>query len=191
MKWCYKSHSTEIVVPDGWKLKKLEKLVQKVEMLPPSEMVDEIKQSKISGVMDSDDSGAADIVLKHYPHWKCSNNVLYVFDYTTGMWCDNVDIQNRIIKSLFQYLGIVKQTKDGIELTGKNYAKCNFKRREMFSYIRQNCVDEDWVMRSQSTSLGKVLFKNRHYDFLESVIHYGLKYTISDEIDGIVNSIQK
>ena len=186
MKWSYKPHSTEIVVPDGWKSKKMEKLMQKVEILPSADMVDEIKQSKISGVMDSDDSGAADIVLKHYPHWKCSNNTLYVFDDTTGMWSDNVDIQNRIITSLSQYLDIVKQTKDGLELTGKNYAKCNFKRREMFSYIRQNCVDEDWLMRSQNTSLGKVLFKNGHYDFLESVFHYGYKYGENEEC-GIIN----
>jgi hypothetical protein len=176
MKWSYKSHSTEIVVPDGWKSKKLEKLVQKVEMLPSSEIADEIKQSKISGVMDRDDSGAADIVLKHYPHWKCSNNTLYVFDYTTRMWSDNIDVQNRIITSLSQYLVIVKQTKEGLELTGKNYAKCNFKRQEMIPYIRQNCVDDDWLMRSQRTYLGKVLFKNRHYDFLESIFHYGFKY---------------
>ena len=130
----------------------------------------------ITGVLDSDDSGAADIILKHYPHWKCCNNTLYVFDDSAGMWSNSVDVQNRIITSLSQHLDIVKQTKNGLELTGKNYANCNFKRREMFSYIRQNCVDEDWLMRSQSTSLGKVLFKNGHYDFTNSVFHYGHKY---------------
>ena len=60
----------------------------------------DVAKETITGVLDSDDSGAADVVLKHYPHWKCCNNTLYVFDDTTGMWSDSVDVQNRIITSL-------------------------------------------------------------------------------------------
>jgi hypothetical protein len=172
MKWSFKPHSTEKVMPEGWKSKKLQEMMPKVEILPSAEVVEAIKSSKVSGVMDNDDSSAADIILKHYPHWKCCGGIVYAFDDSTGMWSDNVDVQNRIITTLSPYLDIVKQTKDGIELTGKNYAKSNFKRRELLPFIRQNCIDDDWLMRSQNTSLGKVLFTNGHYDFFNSVFHY-------------------
>ena len=42
--------------------------LQKVDILPSVDMANEMKQSNISSVMDSDDSGAADIVLEHYPN---------------------------------------------------------------------------------------------------------------------------
>jgi hypothetical protein len=56
MKWSYKPHSTEIVMPEGWKSKKMQKMMAKVEILPSAEVVEAIKSSKVSGVMDNDDS---------------------------------------------------------------------------------------------------------------------------------------
>ena len=107
--------------------------------------------------------------------WKCCNAILYVFDNLTGMWSDKVDVHNRIISGLSSYLNIIRNTKEGLEYTGKNYANCNHKRKEIFPYTRQNCVDDDWTIRTQLSSLGKVLFKNGYYDFLRSLFVQGHK----------------
>ena len=173
MVWDYKIHSNLIEIPDGWVSKKLAKIVNKVEVLCPQDIDEKKIQQQIEGIMDGDDAGAGEIILKHYPHWKCCNAILYVFDNLTGMWSDKVDVHNRIISGLSSYLNIIRHTKDGLEYTGKNYANCNHKRKEIFPYIRQNCVDDDWTIRTQLSSLGKVLFKNGHYDFLRSLFVQG------------------
>jgi hypothetical protein len=173
MCWDYKHHSDLLQMPDGWVSKKLAKMMSKVEILAPEDVDSKRLEEKIEGIMDGDDAGAGKAILKHYPHWKCCNSILYVFDDMTGMWSDKIDVQNRIISGLSRHLNIIKNTKDGLELTGKNYANCNHKRKEIFPYIRQNCVDDDWMMRTQNSSLGKILFKNGHYDFIRSVFVEG------------------
>ena len=67
MKWSYKPHNKDIVVPDGWKTKKMEKLLK--QTIPVEK--EEVKEDDIVGVMEGDDAGASKIILKAYPHWKC------------------------------------------------------------------------------------------------------------------------
>ena len=123
-------------------------------------------EEDIIGVMDGDDSSASKIVLNAYPYWKCCNDVLYVFDDETGMWSDKVEIHNRIISRYSEYLDIIRINNEGeLKRTGRNYAKNNQKRKDMYPFIRENCVDNDWISRSDSSSLGKILFSNGHYDF--------------------------
>jgi hypothetical protein len=127
---------------------------------------DNENEEDIVGVMDGDDSSASKIILNAYPHWKCCNDILYVFDDETGMWSDKVEIHNRIISRFSQYLDILKINNDGeVKRTGRNYAKNNQKRKDIYPFIRENCVDNDWVRRTETSSLGKILFLNGHYDF--------------------------
>ena len=42
------------------------------------------------------DMEAAKLVYNTYPQWKCCDNVLYVFDNTTGMWSSNETILHKI-----------------------------------------------------------------------------------------------
>ena len=117
------------------------------------------------GIMEGNDEDAARAVLDNYPHWVCCEKTLYVFDDTTGMWSDDIDVQNNIVSRMSPYLNIYRKTADGIKYTGKNYAHNNNKRKDIYSYFRQFSKDNNWVLRTQDSSLGKILFKNGHYDF--------------------------
>jgi hypothetical protein len=177
MKWSYKPHNKDIVVPDGWKSKKMEKLLK---LTIPVEK-DEVKKEEIVGVMEGDDFGASEIILKAYPHWKCCNDVLYVFDDETGMWSDKVDIHNRVISRYSEYLDIIKMNNEGeLKRTGRNYARNNQKRKDIFPFIRENCVDNDWIVRTETSSLGKILFLNGHYDFKRGTFITGRQISGTD-----------
>ena len=94
--------------------------------------------------------------MKAYPHWKCCNDVLYVFDDETGMWSDKVDIHNRVISRYSEYLDIIRINNEGeLKSTGRNYARNNQKRKDIYPFIRENCVDNDWIVRTETSSLGK------------------------------------
>ena len=133
---------------------------------------------KQRGIPEGNDSLAATTVLNNYPHWVCCCGLLYVFDDTTGMWSNNIDVQNNVISRFEHYLHIYKKTVDGVRYTGKNYAENNQKRKDMYPYIRQRCVNDDWIRKTEKSSLGKILFLNGHYDFKRSVF---IKGRISDE----------
>ena len=142
------------------------------------------------GVYEGDDENAATIILTHYPHWKCCNNTLYVFDDKTGMWSDAVDIQNNVITRYSEYLNIIKEGPDGvIKKTGRNYAKNNQKRKDIYPFIREKCVDNDWVLKTETTSLGKILFNNGHYDFIRGLFITGHEMRPTDIDD--VNTINE
>ena len=150
----------------------------KTEMTKNDDDADEF----VVGVMDGDDSGASKIILEKYPHWKCCNDVLYVFDDETGMWSDKVEIHNRVISRYAEFLDIIKLNNEGeLKRTGRNYAKNNQKRKDMFSFIRENCVDNDWVRRTETSSLGKILFLNGHYDFKREKFMTGRVISANDK----------
>jgi hypothetical protein len=139
--------------------------------------INEVEKKSIVGILDGDDNGAANVILENYPYWKYCNQQMYVFDDKTGIWSMNRAIQNNIIGNLADKLNIIKMTKDGYEYTGKNYANCHNKRKDVYEFIHQKTVDDDWILRSQHTSLGKILFTNGIYDFRKSVF-------ISSELNG-------
>ena len=60
MKWSYKPHNKDIVVPDGWKSKKMEKLLK--QTIPVEK--EEVKEDDIVGVMEGDDAGAYPAYIK-------------------------------------------------------------------------------------------------------------------------------
>ena len=124
---------------------------------------------KIVGVEDGDDAEASRIILENYPDFKYCNQELYVFDKTTGMWSTNRAISNKAISDSADKLNIYRMTKDGKEYTGKNYANCHNKRKDVYEYIKEKTVDDDWILRSHHTSLGKILFTNGYYDFHTSI----------------------
>lgn len=181
IQWSFKKHLAVVAPPVGWKSKKLMKLMNEITPRTPEELAAKALEDNKEGVMDGDDAGAAAVVLKHYPHWVCCDKILYVYDDTSGIWTDNIHVQNRIISRLEGHLDILKNTKDGVEYTGRNYARCNHKRKEIYGYINENSVDDDWAMRTESSSLGKVLFKNGHYDFRRQLFVAGRVLVVGDD----------
>jgi hypothetical protein len=169
MQWDYKPHDTvSVCIPEGWKSKTLAKIVAETPKIVES-------KEPITGIMEFDDNMAVDVILENYPHFKYCNQELYVFDNHTGMWSTNRAVINNIIGSLSDKLNIVRQTKTGVENTGRNYANCHNKRKDLYEFIHQKTVDEDWILRTQHTSLGKILFLNGYYDFQK-----GLFYSVEE-----------
>jgi hypothetical protein len=76
IKWSFKKHLTVVSPPIGWKSKKLMKLMNEITPLTSEQLAAKIEEDDIHGVMDGDDAGAAEVVLKHYPHWVCCLNTL-------------------------------------------------------------------------------------------------------------------
>ena len=181
-----KEHKKQIEKEEKEHKKKIEKDRKETEVeLNKSKKFEQNNEKLVGNILDGDDKGASEVIMEKYPYWKCCLGQLYVFDDTTGMWSDDINIQNRIISSLSDYLNIVINTINGAEFTGKNYGRCNYKRRDIYAFIKESCVDDDWLMRTQSTSLGKILFKNGHHDFKESVFRYGFKQ--GGEPEGEIN----
>jgi hypothetical protein len=122
-------------------------------------------RDSVVGILDRDDDMCADVILENYPHWKYCNQQLYV----SGMWSTSKAIQNNLIGSLSDKLNIIKMTPEGAKYTGKNYGNNHGKRKDVYEFIHQKTVDGDWILRSQYTSLGKILFTNGYYNFKKSV----------------------
>jgi hypothetical protein len=77
----------------------------------------------------------------------------------------------------------VRQTKTGaLENTGRNYANCHNKRKDPYVFINQKTVDEDWILRTQHTSLGKILFLNGYYDFQKGLFYAVEEYGYNPDI---------
>jgi hypothetical protein len=169
VKMKFKDYDEKYILSDIIEKRKAMVIVPLIE--PETSIVDKPKKEieSIVGILDGDDNGAANIILENYPHWKYCDKQMYVFDDKTGMWSTNRAVQNNVIGNLADKLNIIRTTKCGYEYTGKNYANCHNKRKDVYEFIHQKTVDDDWILRSQHTSLGKILFTNGIYDFRKSV----------------------
>jgi hypothetical protein len=175
VKMKFKEYDEKYILTDI--IEKRKSLVETKTPIVEELEINEVEKKSIVGILDGDDNGAANVILENYPYWKYCNQQMYVFDDKTGIWSMNRAIQNNIIGNLADKLNIIKMTKDGYEYTGKNYANCHNKRKDVYEFIHQKTVDDDWILRSQHTSLGKILFTNGIYDFRKSVF-------ISSELNG-------
>lgn len=154
MKWSYKEHSTDIIMPDEW--------------TPP-------KKEDESGVWN--DKEAAELVYNVYPHWVFCKGELYVYDKTTGLWDTSNTAHFRVIQSLEDKLYVLTETKDGdIVRTKYSYGNCENLMRKIPILIRTLCENNNWIDILQYSSLGKILFTNGYYDFKA-----GTFYPIKDD----------
>jgi len=139
MKWGYKEHDETLQIPDEF---------------DESSMVDEI--SPVSSDLD-----AAKKIFSLYPHWKYCHNVLYVFNDETGMWESELTSYRSVITRFEPHLRLPSE--DGKK--SKSYGSCLRLMDTVPQLIRTLCVDNNWLTRVRSSSLGKVLFTNGYYDF--------------------------
>jgi hypothetical protein len=154
MKWSYKQHATDIVMPEEW-----EPAVQEAE----------------TGVWN--DTEAATVVLKKFPHWVYCREQLYVYDKTTGLWDFSETAHYRVIMSLCDDLFVLSEDKDGyIKRTKNSYGNSEFLMKKLPKLIKTKCENNNWIEIQQYSSLGKILFTNGYYDFKE-----GKFYDVNDD----------
>jgi len=143
IEFSYKSHSTELCLPEGFEIP---------------------KKKEVDGVYD--DMAAAETVYELYPHWVCCNNVLYVFDDETGMWVNDKTSYNKIITRFTEKLYVLTAKENGeIVQSVKSYGNTLMLMEKIPVLIRTFCVDNNWIKNKSKSSLGKILFTNGYYDF--------------------------
>lgn len=143
MTWCYKPHSTDIVMPDEWEIPK-----------PTNE----------TGVWN--DLEAAETVYKEFPHWVYCKGELYVYDKSTGKWSNDDTSHYSVIMSLQEKLFVLNEDKDGCVTRSKNsYGNSEALMKRLPKLIKTFCGDDNWFNINQTSSLGKILFTNGYYDF--------------------------
>jgi hypothetical protein len=154
------------------------KLAEQIEL-------EELKTQLETTLLDSEDFKAMEILFNLYPYWKCYEEMLFVYDDDTGMWSSDISIQNKIISRYVYELTIFRVFNNKLERTSKSYGGCHNKRKDLIHFIKQNCVDKNWVNETESTSLGKVLFTNGHYDFKKMKFFKG--YAMANVPEGVIN----
>lgn len=147
MKWAYKAHITDIVMPDEWEIPK-----------PTNE----------TGVWN--DVEATELVYQLYPHWVYCLGELYVYDKSTGKWDTNDTSHLRVIITLTDKLFVLINDKDGNAVRTKNsYGNNETLMKRIPKLIKTLCEDNNWIDIQQYSSLGKILFTNGYYDFKKSM----------------------
>ena len=95
---------------------------------------------------ETDESCAVAVVLK-FPHFKYCRGDFYAYDVKSGIWSQDPIFIESVVK---QY--------------GGDYTTNMTRRGHVTRAIEQNCQDPEWLLRTEKSSIGKLLFKNGYYD---------------------------
>lgn len=150
MKWSEKENKSDVKIPENYK-----------------------DEKKIIGVKS--DKDAADTIYKLYPHWVFCEEKLHVFDEDTGLWESNTVSYFKILKKYEKELTFILVRDENIILTQKSYGNTLTLMKTIVLLIPDLCRNENWLIQSQKSSIGKLLFPNGIYDG-----HKGLFYPKDD-----------
>jgi len=121
------------------------------------------------------DVEACDKVLELYPHWVYCQDILYVFDDTTGLWTTKEATFHKIIRRFERELTFLqlKQGEHGVKWikTTRSYGSTLSLMKNIPVLIKSMTMDDDWLRRKENTSLGKLLFHNGYYDGHTQTFH--------------------
>lgn len=151
MKWTYKEHNNDLEVPEDFV----------------------INSSKYTTNFVCNDLEAAQKLYSLYPYWKYSENALYVFDDKSGLWKNDRIMHNLIVTRFTNDLWVsVKGKYDILEASDvKSYGNTTTLFIQMIDKLKTLCIDDNWVKRTASSSLGKLLFNNGYFDLRENIFH--------------------
>jgi len=147
MKWSYKEHNTELVVPIDY--------------------VEEKNTTLFKHSFVCNDLEAAEKLYSLYPYWKYSESQLYVFDDTTGIWKNDRNTHNLIVSRFTNELSVGVKCKNSDQLEPskvKSYGNTTTLFIQMLEKLKILCIDDYWLRKSHSSSLGKLLFNNGYLD---------------------------
>lgn len=131
----------------GFKIKLSQKSIEKGYDIECKEFVAKV----------SSDKEAADVIFEHFPHMVyCQGNFL-TFDKLTGMYSEDISVLHSVISNLSDHLTTKTE--------GITYGNTYNLITKPLTFLKAKCRDENWYNQMESTSLGKILFKNGYYDF--------------------------
>ena len=121
----------------------------------------------------NNDVEASKKLYKLYPHWKFCLETLYVFDFDSGLWTCSKSIHRNIAKLYAEDLRIIVTLLDGNQiLSTESYGSSLRKIDTVIELIKGECVDNQWLIRSELSSLGKLLFNNGYLDLKNGLKFY-------------------
>lgn len=156
MKWTYKEHDQSLKVPDDF----------------DGTVVDNKNKNDKNFVCN--DLEAAEKLYSLYPHWKYSEGVLYVFDDKSGLWKSDKITHNLIVTRFTDklWVGISNRRIEMMEASkAKSYGNTTTLFMQMIEKLKTLCIDDHWIKRSQSSSLGKLLFNNGYLDMRTNIFY--------------------
>lgn len=152
MQWSYKEHSDEIQIP--------------------ADFDENAKSEQTSKPYVTSDLDAAQILYKAYPHWKYCKGQLYVFD--DNMWTPDRVSHNKVVSRFTNILWVGQHNRKTGEMeasTTKSYGNTTTLGSLMLTKLETLCIDNDWIKRTERSSLGKLLFENGYLDLREGVFY--------------------
>lgn len=120
------------------------------------------------------DKDASHKLFQLYPHWITCDGILYVFDFTTGMYSSNIIIYHKIITLHSDFLHIMLKDDthpDWYRSEIRSYGNTTTLIDKILPFLKTINIKPDWLKQSQSSSLGKILFENGYYDFNTQLFH--------------------
>ena len=136
--------------------------------LPTGKIVDESEyQQLFNGVMNDED--AASKLFKLYPYWVTCNEILYIFDFTTGMYSSTQNSYHTVINKHSDFLHIMlkddSHDKEWYRSENRSYGNTSELLFKIITFLKTKNVNNDWLKQNQSSSLDKILFTNGIYNF--------------------------
>lgn len=126
--------------------------------------------SKIKKIGVWTDLEAAETIYKIYNKFVCCQDILFVFDKSTGMWSNNETIIFKIFTDYSDYLHVLKTDKNGdSEKTKKSYGNTYQLFKNCIHSLKTLCINDEWLIFTAKSSLGYILFKNGIYNMKTSV----------------------
>ena len=119
------------------------------------------------------DLEAAQKVIELYPHWVSCDQVLFVFDKRSGMWSDKSNVHFSVLGELEEHLHLLTWDAKHMEWkrNTKSYGNDSVLAKKMMPFLHAICIDNNWILKNATTSLGKLLFKNGYFDLTTGVFH--------------------
>jgi len=118
------------------------------------------------------DLEAARKVYKLYPHFVCCHSVLYVFDDEAGIWSDKEEIIFKIISRFTDHLYLLTINNKGeVKVNKRGYGDSTVLKRQMIAELRPLCINDNWIIKSQLSSIGKLLYLNGYYDMRTGIFY--------------------
>jgi phage/plasmid-associated DNA primase len=142
--------------------------------LPSGKLVDENKHQELfNGVMNDEEAAAK--LFELYPHWVTCEEILYVFDFTTGMYSSTQNSYNTVINKHSDFLHLMLKD-DGFDKKwyrseNRSYGNTSELLFKIITFLKTKNVNNDWLRQNQSSSLDKVLFTNGIYNFNTHQFH--------------------
>jgi len=121
------------------------------------------------------DADVAEKLSKICPNYfKYCKTVLYGFNNKIGMWSsDGEQIVKQYVYEYSDYFRVFKLDRvTGLEyVSDESYGRNDSSLKKIAPIIKLLSMDDDWVDRTDRTSIGKLLFKNGIFDFADHELY--------------------